>query len=424
MMTLQPETPRYNLFGAEFKANPHPTYAAMRAEHPVCRRTSNDGQSTIWFVTRYDDVAAMLRDHKRFVKNFRSTRTPAELAQLPPEPELLRLISNHMLNLDGADHARLRGLVNKAFTGAMVEQMASRVQAIADQLIRKVYAKGQMDLIDEYAFPLPIIVIAELLGIPPRDRNRFRNWSHAFVTSTANVQRSAKKLAKAGRIMQDFTRYLGRIFDERRQQPQPDLITSLLQAEEAGDRLSQDELFSMVILLIVAGHETAANLIGNGALALLQHPHQMARLRADPALIPRAVEEMLRFDPPVERATIRFAAEDVSIDGQTIRRGDVVSLVLAGANRDPAHFACPHAFDPSRTNNRHLGFGLGAHYCLGAPLARLEGRIAIETLLDRLPNLRLAAPMESLRWRTVPVIRGMLHMPVRWGEWRSGGVEE
>lgn len=405
---------KFNLFGHEFKADPHPTYAAMRREVPICQRTSSDGATSIWFLTRYADVAAALRDHERFVKSYRNTLTPAERVHLPAEPELIRLLSHHMLNLDPPDHTRLRALVNKAFTARMVEGLAPRIQVIADELLDQVQTRGQMDLIDEYAFPLPIIVIAELLGIPPADRNRFRTWSHAFVTPSANLSRSAKKLAKAEEVMRDFTNYMRATFAARRADPQDDLITSLLHAEEAGDRLREEELFSMVILLIVAGHETVVNLIGNGTLALLQHPDQLALVRDDPARMSTAIEEMLRYDAPVERATMRFAACDVEIDGQTIRRGDVVSLVLASANRDPAQFANPDVFDCTREANRHLGFGRGIHYCLGAPLGRLEGRIAIETLLRRLPNLRLVVPVHTLRWRTIPVIRGMQHMPVAW----------
>jgi cytochrome P450 len=271
-----------------------------------------------------------------------------------------------------------------------------------------------MDLIDDFAFPLPMTVIAELLGIPARDRARFRHWSDAFVTPSVNLQRSTKKYLKTRRLMEDFTGYLRTIFAERRQRPRDDLITSLLEAEEQGDRLNEEELFSMMILLIVAGHETAVNLIGNGVLALLQHPAQMEQLHSQPALLALAVEEILRYEGPVERATMRFAATEVEVGGQTIRRGDAVSLVLAAADRDPAHFDQPDGFDITRTPNRHLGFGLGIHYCLGAPLARLEGQIALATLRARLPQPRLATPVESLRWRTVPILRGMPHLPLVW----------
>jgi cytochrome P450 len=404
---------KLDLFGPHFKTNPHPTYAQLRATQPVYRRDAANGKS-IWFVTRYDDVAALLRDHARFVKDVRNTLTPVERSAAPITPDLVNQLSNHMLNLDPPDHTRLRTLVNKAFTAGVVSQLSGRIGSIADTLLDKVQRQGHMDLIDDFAFPLPITVIAELLGIPARDRARFRSWSDAFITPSVNLGRGAKKYLKMRRRMEDFTGYLRQIFVERRAQPRADLISLLLGAEEAGDRLSEEELFSMMSLLIVAGHETAVNLIGNGVLALLLHPEQQALLQAQPALIESAVEEILRYEGPVERATMRFAAEDVPMADQLIRRGDAVSLVLAAADRDPAHFAAPDTFDITRHPNRHLGFGLGIHYCLGAPLARLEAKIALTTLLARLPTLRLAASAETLRWRTIPILRGLHHLPVRW----------
>lgn len=400
---------KYNLYGEVFKAEPFATYAQMRAEDPVCLEHGLEGM--IWFVTRRNEVETVLRDHRRFVKDWRNTRTPEELAQIPPEPPLSRLLNRHMLNIDGADHTRLRGLVNKAFTARMVHNLRGRVQGIADGLLDKVQARGQMDLIDEYAFPLPIVVISDLLGIPSEDRDSFRLWSNTFIAPTF----SEEEWRRAEKLMIEFTDYLRRIFEQRRAEPRNDLITGLIQAEEAGDTLSEDELFAMVILLIVAGHETTVNLIGNGTLALLRHPEQLAKLKENPSLIESAVEELLRYDGPVDRATMRFAAEDVELGGQLIRRGEAVSVALTSANRDGAHFAHPDALDITREDNRHLAFGFGIHYCVGAPLARMEGQIAINTLVQRLPNLRLTVPVAALRWGTVPIIRGMQHMPVAWG---------
>jgi cytochrome P450 PksS len=406
---------KIDLFGPAFKANPYPTYAHLRQTLPVCPRPTA-GDKSLWFVTRYTDVAALLRDHQRFVKDIRNTMTPSERAHLPPTPDLVQLLSNHMLNLDPPDHTRLRTLVNKVFTANVVSQMAGRIETIAYTLLDRVQARERIDLIDDFAFPLPITVIAELLGIPPRDRARFRSWSDAFVTPTANLQRSTNKYLKTRRLMEDFTGYMRQTFAERRSQPRADLISHLLAVEEQEDRLAEEELFSMMILLIVAGHETVVNLIGNGVLALLQHPDQMALLREQPSLMDSAVEEILRYDGPVERATMRFAAGDVKIGDQTIHRGDAVSLVLAAADRDPAQFTEPDRFDITRANNRHLGFGLGIHYCLGAALARLEGKIAFEVLLERLPHLRLAVAPETLKWRTVPILRGVQHLPLMWGD--------
>lgn len=405
---------KFDLFGPVFKANPYPTYAVMRESDPIHQRVSGDGKHTIWFITRYVDVTNCLRDHRRFVKNVQNTLTPEEKMLVPPTPDLVKLLSNHMLNLDAPDHTRLRALVNKAFTANVITQLQPRIQAIADELLDRVQRRGAMDLIDEYAFPLPITVIAELLGIPPEDRRRFRTWSGAFVTPSTNLERSTKKYQKTRLIMEDFTRYLSGVFAERRREPREDLITSLLQAEEQGDRLSEQELFSMVILLIVAGHETSVNLIGNGVLALLQHPDQRQLLCEQMGLLPSAIEEMVRYDGPVERATMRFAVEEIEMGERTIRRGDAVSLVLAAADRDPRQFDQPDTFDITRQNNRHLGFGLGSHYCLGSTLARLEGQIALQTLLHRLPRIQLTTPVETLRWRKVPILRGLHHLPVSW----------
>ncbi|MBV7333069.1 cytochrome P450 [Chloroflexi bacterium TSY] len=382
------QSPTFNIFGPAFKADPYPTYAAMRTQCPIHRRTSQDGETTIWFVTGYEQVTALLRD-RRLVKDVRQTLTTEEQAATLLEPPLLRLLSNHMLNLDPPDHTRLRGLVSKAFTKNMVDQMEPRIQQIADRLIDKVQHQGQMDLIDDYAFPLPITVIAELLGVPSEDRNRFRQWSRAFVTPSANIHRSEKKFQKTRRLMEDFTEYFRQIFVKRRAEPRDDLISSLLEAEEAGDRLNQEELFSMIILLIVAGHETMVNLIGNGMLALSQNPQQMQQLRDNPCLIDQAIDEMIRYDGPVERAMMRFAAEGIVIenivagestqlthihmnetvnrtddsstrtsnDQIVIKRGDVVSLILAAANRDPAQYEAADHFNITRSPNRHVGFG-------------------------------------------------------------------
>jgi cytochrome P450 PksS len=406
--------PKIDLFGTRFKAEAYQVYAQLRAKMPVYRRVSNTGIGATCFITRYDDAVAVLRDPKRFVKDARNTMTQAEQNALPAEPPLLTLLSRHMLNADGARHMRLRALVNKAFTTRMVEQIQEQIESVAHKLLAAVQAKGATDLIEAFAFPLPIIVIAELLGVPARDRNRFRAWSNALVAPTPDSARNQQKLNKSRQLMEDFTSYLRAIFAARRAQPRDDLISSLLAAEEAGDVLSEDELFSMILLLIVVGHETSVNLIGNGTLALLQHPAAWRQLQSDPSLLPSAVEEMLRYDCPVERAPMRYAAEDVELGGVTIRRGDAVSVVLGSANRDPAHFAAPDTFEITRDPNRHLAFGHGIHYCLGAALARMEGRIAMQALMTQMPNLHLAIPDSQLRWRTHPIMRGLQRLPVAW----------
>lgn len=407
-------TPPVLLSGAAFKADPHPTYAHLRADAPAYCRVSRDGAARMWFLTRYDDVAAALRDDRRFVKDAAATLTAAEQFAHPPAPLLYRLLTHHMLNTDGDAHARLRALVNKAFSARQVEQMEPRLRTIAHDLLDRAAPRGEMDYVDDFALPFSIAVIAELLGIPSRDRHRFRAWSHILVAPSTDAARNERKTARLAQVMQDFVDYLQDIFAARRRTPQPDLITSLLDAEDAGDRLSTEELFSMILLLTVVGHETSVFLLANQTLTLLTHPAVLAAVRSDRSLIAPVIEEVIRYEGPVERATMRFAAAEIALHGATIRRGDAVSLVLASAHRDDRAFARPDVFDPARTGARHLGFGLGAHYCLGAPLARLEARVALDTLLDRLPAVQLAAPAADLRWQTNPIVRGPKRLPLRW----------
>jgi cytochrome P450 len=401
------QPPRVDLFDPVFKADPYPTYARLRSSAPVHRATMPDGRG-VWLITRYEDVLAVLKD-ERFVKNWRSALTPEQLAEIPPIPAVMKPLSQNMLDTDPPDHERLRALVSKAFTPRLIERMRPRVQAIADGLLDAVQDRGDMDLIDDYAFPLPITVIAELLGVPAEDRNNFREWSDAAVSGNASQEYLEEILIPH---MQAFTDYLRALFEEKHANPKDDLVSALVQAEEAGDRLSEDELLGMVFLLLVAGHETTVNLIGNGVLALLQHPDQLRKLEDDPSLFKPAVEELLRYDGPVETSTERFAREDVDMGGTVIPRGEMVLVVLAAADRDPERFSDPDDLDITRTDNRHLAFGKGIHHCLGAPLARMEGQIAISTLLRRMPNLRLKGSPESLSWRPGMILRGLRGLPV------------
>jgi cytochrome P450 len=268
-----------------------------------------------------------------------------------------------------------------------------------------------MELVSTFAFPLPITVIAELLGVPPADRDQFREWSDAFVRPAID----AAELERFGAQMIEFVAYLHALFEERRREPADDLTRALVAVEDGGDTLSEQELSSMVALLIVAGHETTVSLIGNATLALLTHPEQRAAVESDPSLLPRAVEELIRYDGPVERTLNRWAAEDVELRGQSIRRGEPVIVILGSADRDPERFEEPDALDlVAQRESRHLGFGRGSHFCLGAPLARLETEIALGTLLRRLPGLRLAISPEELRWRPVPLFRSLVVLPVAW----------
>lgn len=413
-------TRKYDLYTDAFRRETYATFARMRDEDPVCRQQGLDGETPIWFVTRYDDAVAALLDDERFVRDPALALEPAEVARMqagmPPE---LAFVESHMLNRDGADHRRLRRLVTKAFTPRMVEGLRPRIQGIADELLDAVADRGRMELVDDYAFPLPITVIAELLGIPAADRSRFRVWSDALVTPALTPE----AIERFGKLVREFVAYLRALFERRREDPRDDLVSALIAVDERGDTLAEEELFSMVVLLIVAGHETTVSLIGNAVLALLEHPEQRAAALASPEAMRATIEELLRYDGPVERALNRWAAADVELGGKTIRRGENVIVILGSANRDERRFAEPDQVDPGRGDTRHVAFGRGSHYCLGAPLARLEAEIALTTLLRRLPHLRLGVPREQLEWRPVPLFRSLAELPVRWD--RSGiGYEE
>jgi cytochrome P450 len=406
-------TQRYDLYSHDFRLTTHETYARMREESPVHLQPGLDGETPIWFVTRYDDVVALLTDNERFVLDPALMFTPEELAVREAAgsvPQLDPRVNTNLLALDGDDHRRLRRLVTKAFTPRMVEAQRPRIQEIADELIDRVADRGRMELVDDFAFPLPITVIAELLGIPVEDQARFREWSGTFVTPALTPE----LLEQAERHTEEFIAYLDALFARRRAAPADDLVSALVRAEDEGDHLSENELYSMVVLLIVAGHETTVSLITNAVHALLSHPEQLAALQAEPVLLATAVEELLRFDSPVERTITRWAAADVELGGRTIARGDLVIAVVGSANRDETQF--PHAseLDLKRADNKHVGFGRGPHYCLGAPLARVETEIALETLLRRLPNLRLAITAEDLYWRPIPLFRSLASLPVEW----------
>ena len=398
-----PDAPRIDLASPAFKANPYPTYARLRREAPVFR-TRIGWRRDAWVVTRYADVAALLRD-PRFAKDPLAVRDGAGGG--PWLPGFLRPLTRNMLDLDAPDHARLRALVQKAFTPRLVEALRPRVESLVDELLTAALREPRGELVSQLALPVPLTIIAELLGVPAADQPRFHRWSTRIVSGTPDIR--ALLVLPAVRSL---FRYLRRLFAERRAEPRDDLITALVQAEEAGDRLSEDELLGMVFLLLAAGHETTVNLIGGGVLALLQHPGQLHRLRGDPSLAKTAVDELVRFTSPVELSTERNAREELEIAGVTIRRGEMVLGAIGAANRDPEHFPDPDVLDLGREPNRHLGFGLGAHFCLGAPLARLEAQVAIPALLARAPALRLGVAPEALRWRKHLFLRGLRELPV------------
>jgi cytochrome P450 len=402
-----PAERKYDLYSQATKNDPYTVFAQMQHDDPVFCQPGLDGKTMIWFLTRFDDVQAMLGNDAVFVRDPKNALNTDQLGT--PHP-LNVLLNNHMLNKDGDEHHRLRNLIGKAFTPARVRALRPRVQAIADELLDAVSHRGRMDLMADYAFALPTIVISESLGIPSTDRERFKDWSNAVISPALTEAAQANAVKQ----LESFVGYLRDLFQARRAEPRDDLITALVQAEESGDQLSEAELFSTTILLIVAGHETTVNLIGNAVLALLRHPEARAHLQANPQDMEAAIEEFLRFDGPVERVFSRWAAQDTSISGHRIARGDLVMGIVGAANRDPARFAAPETLNIAREPKRHLAFGHGMHYCLGAPLARLEGEIALSSLLRRLPDLRLGVPESELVWRTVPMFRGLSALPLEW----------
>jgi cytochrome P450 len=382
--------------GAEYFSDPYSVHARLRAQHPVAQ-VIMPGGTPAWLVTGYAEARAALTDPRlhKLPKGWR------------PDPDsLIASLDLHMLNLDPPDHERLRKLVNKAFTARRVSELRPRITAITAGLLDDMSTRDEVDLLASFAFPLPITVICELLGVPVADRDQFRAWSATIVADTVSPEVFQ---ADAGAMV----RYFQTLLAARRREPADDLLSALISARDEGDRLSENELLSMAFLLLVAGHETTVNLIASGTLALLLNPGELARLRADPSLLGSAVEELLRYVNPVNNATFRFAAEPVEIGGVSIGPNEVVFVSLSGANRDPARYADPERLDLGRDGGGHVAFGHGIHYCLGAPLARLEAEIAFRGLLERFGSMTLAVPADELRWRPSTLIHGLESLPVR-----------
>ncbi|MEV6847934.1 cytochrome P450 [Actinoplanes sp. NPDC051411] len=351
-----------------------------------------------WLVSRYDEARQALNDPRL------SKTAPG--ARVGPIGEETRAATfRHMLATDPPDHTRLRRLVSAAFTARRIEALRPRIQQISDDLLDALKGEERTDLIDSYAFPLPIQVICELLGLPDEDRDTFRSWTNVIVGGQAYGDRLPG-------AMRDLVAYTRELLAERRERPGDDLLSGLISARDDQDRLSEDELTSMVFLLLIAGHETTVNLIGNGTMLLLADRSRWERLDGDRTLLPAAIEEFLRYEGPVAYATSRFTTEPMELGGKHLPAGAPVIVGLAEANRDATRFDGGDHFDLSRDQNPHLGFGHGIHYCLGAPLARLEAQIAFTGLLDRFPRMRLDGAVEDLRWRPGMLLRGLFHLPV------------
>lgn len=375
-------------------------------------RVPGPGGVDAWVISRYDDVRSVLAD-PRFAKDMNKFAGAAPGGRPAFEDE--DGFGPNMLNADPPDHTRLRRLVSKAFTPRRVESMRPRLEQITAELLDAMAGHERVDLIDAFAFPLPVTVICELLGVPLEDRDHFRVWTAAMISPSHGPvgQREATRAMR--HYMRDLVvKRRGDVDVALDGDEQPDLLSALIAAndESQGGRLSTAEMESMLMLLLIAGHETTVNLIGNGTLALLRHPDQLELLRSRPELMPGAVEELLRYEGPVELGTFRFASEDVELRGVTIPARSVVSVVLRSADLDSDRFVAAERLDITRADNHHLAFGHGIHFCLGAPLARMEGRVAIGALLDRFPNLRLGCRLEDLEWRPSPILRGLKDLPV------------
>lgn len=398
------------LFTWEFATDPYPAYAWLREHSPVHRTALPSGVEA-WLVTRYADARQALADG-RLSKNPAHHAEPAHAKGKTGIPgERKAELMTHLLNIDPPDHTRLRRLVSKAFTPRRVAAFAPRVQELTDRLIDRFIAEGEADLIHDFAFPLPIYAICDLLGVPREDQDDFRDWAGMMIRHgggpRGGVARSVKKMRG----------YLAELIHRKRENPGDDLISGLIRASDHGEHLTENEAAAMAFILLFAGFETTVNLIGNGVYALLRNPEQRERLHlaldaGESDLLETGIEELLRYDGPVELATWRFATEPLTLGGQDIAAGDPVLVVLAAADRDPERFENPDTLDLARRDNQHLGYGHGIHYCLGAPLARLEGQTALATLLRRLPDLRLAVEPTDLRWRGGLIMRGLRTLPV------------
>jgi len=394
----------FNPIDPQTHADPYPIYRRLREEDPVHWSELMDA----WVLARYDDIVAVLTDPRYSADRRQAQNRFVQQAMQRQEEFGPFGRAQTMLTSDPPEHTRLRKLVSKAFTPRRVEGMRPRIQSIVDHLLDDVQGRGEMDVIWDLAYPLPVIVIAEMLGVPPEKRDTFKRWS-TDLAATVGPLIADNMIDQARKSVEALAEYFRGVIRERRRQPREDLVSGLIAAEEQGQALGEDEVLATCILLLVAGNETTTNLIGNGTLALIRNPDQMERLRNDPSLIRTAVEELLRYDGPVQ-GTGRVAMEELEIDGHQVRQGQIVFTLLGAANHDPAQFPDPDRLDLGRQPNEHIAFGDGIHFCLGAALARAEGQIAIQTLLERIPNPRLAG--DDLKWGGTFILRGLKSLPV------------
>jgi pimeloyl-[acyl-carrier protein] synthase len=392
----------YHLLDPEVLANPYPLYKRLRDEDPV----HWDSFLHAWVVTRYADVVNVFQ---RFSAN--RTPTPEQLISIGLEAltPLAQVMVRQMLFLDQPTHGRIRGLASKAFTPRRIEALRSHIQEITNSLLDAVLDRGEMDVIRDLALPLPAIVTAEMLGVPTSDWKQLTKWSTDFAMVLGNFQHSPERATQIIKSLEGMIHYFQAAIQEERQHSRNGLISALLTAEIEGDRLTEEEVIANTIVTMVGGQETTTNLIGNGILSLLRHPDQLEKLKADLSLIPLAIEELLRYESPSQH-TARLAPEDEMLGGKLIRKRQAVIAVMGAANRDPERFPDPDRLDICRQDNRHVAFAWGSHFCFGAALARLEGQVAFETVLRRMPNLRLK--LGPISWRENLGLRGLTALHV------------
>jgi cytochrome P450 PksS len=393
-----------------FRANPYPTYAWLRQNAPITKVKAPFGFGTAYMITRYEDVQAIFKD-PRFSTDMRRRGSGDINGGLNRfMPRSVRILGNQMVTQDDPNHARLKNLVHKAFTPARIAALHTRIEVITKDLLDAAEKRDTIDIVEDFALPLPMTVISEMLGVPEDRRKPFRDlMTNMLDTPGSALVRAVRQFTTTRRLIA----FLNDLINLRRNEPDEGMITALIAAEQSGDKLDQEELIGMVFVLLLAGHETTVNLIANGTLALLENPDQFRLLRDNPQHIKTAIEEFLRYTNPVEHGVVRFATEDLPVLGVTIPKGSVVMAMLSSANRDESVFKDPDRLDITRDPNRHLAFGVGMHYCLGAPLARMEGAIAINALLARFPNMRLAIEPQQVRWRpSIANFRGLMELPV------------
>jgi cytochrome P450 len=407
MATITRRQRSLNLAAPEYRRNPYPLYRQLRHEDPVAL-VKVPFFGSVHFVSRYDDVAAALKD-PRLSTDMRHYAI-VQMAGIERVPRSIKVLQMNMLTTDDPQHGRLRRLVHLAFTPKRVANMADRIATISHELLDRADRRGgPVDLVADYAMPIPLVIISEMLAVPEEDRMAFHHMAAKFLEGTSSgIMQLMTQYGNMRAIMRFFTRLIA----ARRADLGDDLLSAMIEAEIDGDRLTDDELIGMMFLLYLAGHETTVHLIAGGALGLLEWPDAFAQLQADRGLMDTALEELIRYTDPVELSTPRYAMETLEIGAVTVEKGSRILVGIGSANRDETVFEEPDRVIVTRSPNRHLAFGLGTHYCLGAPLARLEGRIALEALLDRWPDMRLAAPIEQLKWRSSTVVRGLKALPV------------